>query len=109
MVRINVTARILKPGGKLCILPLYLYETYAIQTDIYTLPLRGLAFEPDATLYVADDWRNRHGRFYDVSHFLERVVKHLSGLTVTIYFVTNEKAIDANCHLKFIAMFDKPA
>lgn len=37
---IEEACRVLKPGGKLCILPLYLYTEYAIQTDVSTWVLQ---------------------------------------------------------------------
>lgn len=101
-------ARVLKPGGKLCILPLYLADTYAIQTDPQYLPWRGMTFDAGATIYFADNWRNRHGRLYDVPHFLNRVEQHLCGMTSTIYMVTNAQEINPNCHLKFAVVFTKP-
>jgi SAM-dependent methyltransferase len=102
-------ARVLRPGGRLCIVPLYLFERYAIQTDPAALPRGGIAFEPDAVLYGARGWSNRHGRHYDIPHFMKRTVANLGGLGLTVYFILNEKAIDSACHAKFAAVFEKPA
>ena len=42
---IQEASRVLKPGGRLCILPLYLHTEYAIQTDLAELPKGGFTFD----------------------------------------------------------------
>lgn len=98
--------RVLKQGGKLCILPLYLFETYAIQTDPGKLSKK-ISFEEDAVLYCVKGWNNRHGRFYDVPHLISRVKNNLDTLRMTVYVVENEKEIHRDCYLKFIALLEK--
>lgn len=104
---IKEAARVLIKGGKLCIVPLYLFNKYAIQTDPAVLPKGGISFEPDAVLYCAKGWGSRHGRFYDIPHLVNRIKNNLSDLQLIIYFVKNEKEIDPTCYVKFIALFEK--
>ena len=104
---IKEASRILRKGGKLCILPLYFFNIYAIQTDPAVLPRNGIFFEKDAVLYCAKGWRNRHGRFYDVTHFIDRIRNNQNDLKLTIYVVQNEKEVDPSCYLKFIGLFEK--
>ena len=104
---IKEASRVLTKGGKLCILPLYLFEKYIILTDPSMLPKGNMPFESDAILYCAKGFGNRHGRFYDVSHFIARVVNNLNDLKLTIYVVQNEKEVDPSCYVKFIALFEK--
>jgi SAM-dependent methyltransferase len=99
--------RVLRPGGRVCILPLYLYPRYAVQTDPAALPTGGIAFENDATIFIARGWNNRHGRFYDVPHLQSRLLPALAGLKLTILIVRNEKEIAPACYLKFIALLEK--
>jgi SAM-dependent methyltransferase len=102
--------RVLKKGGKLCIVPLYLHNEYAIQTDPAFIPLRelhNLPFEKDATIYCAKGWSNRHGRSYDVEHFINRIVNSCPDLNLTIYYIKNEKEINPRCYVKFVAVFEK--
>lgn len=99
--------RVLKRGGKLCILPLYLFNKYAIQTNPATLSEGKMLFESDAILYCVKGWRNQHSRFYDVPHLTTRIGGNLNDLRLTIYVVQNEKEIDLSCYIKFIALLAK--
>lgn len=104
---IREACRVLQKGGKLCILPFYLYNKYAIQTDPATLPKSGLVFEEDAILYCTKGWKNRHGRHYDITHLLSRIIRNKKELKLTVYFIQNEKSIDLSCYIKFVALFEK--
>ena len=62
---IKEASRILRKGGKLCILPLYTFNKYAVQTNPAVMPRGGIPFEKDATLYCVKGWSSRHNRFYE--------------------------------------------
>ncbi len=104
---VGEAARVLKPGGRVCILPLYLATRYSILTDPVVLPKKGIPFESDAVLHCLRGYRNRHGRFYDVPHLIKRVRENLNGLNLTIYVVENEREVDPSCYVKFIGLFEK--
>jgi SAM-dependent methyltransferase len=104
---IREAGRVLRKGGRLCILPLYLFTEYAIQTDPVVISKGGIEFERDSVLYCARGWRNRHGRFYSVPKLVTRVRENLNDLQLTIYVLENEKEIDPSCYLKFIALLQK--
>lgn len=104
---IKEASRVLKKSGKLCILPLYLFDRYAIQIDPSVLPKGGILFESDAMLYCTKGFGNRHSRFYDVPHFIARIKNNLDDLKLTIYVIQNEKEVDPSCYVKFIALFEK--
>lgn len=99
--------RVLRRGGRLCIVPLYFFDKYTIQTDPVVLPRGGIGFEKDATLYCAKGWGERHGRFYDVQHFVSRIVRNLNELKLTVYTVQNAGEIDSYCYVRFIGLFEK--
>jgi Methyltransferase domain len=99
--------RVLCKGGKLCIIPLYFFNKYAIQIDPSVLFRKSLHFEDDAVLYATLGYGNRHGRFYDVVHFTKRIRDNLGDLELSLLFLTNEKEVDPSCYVKFIAFFEK--
>lgn len=106
---IREAARVLRPGGRLCILPLYLSSRHAIQTDLATLrPDEMRHFDDDAVLYCAKGWGNRHGRFYSPASFQRRILENLRGLNLKIFFVENLADIDRSCYVRFVALFEKP-
>jgi hypothetical protein len=103
--------RILRKGGKLCIVPLYLFESYMIITNPANLSRKermgeGALFDLDATLFCIKGLDLRHGRFYDVSHLITRIIEN-SDLRPIIYVIQNEKEVDSTCYAKFIALFEK--
>jgi SAM-dependent methyltransferase len=100
--------RVLKPGGAVCFVPFYLFEEYAIQTDPIVALREGLVFEDDAVIYAAAGWGNRHGRFYDPGHFVNRIVKNLGKLTLTFYRIMNAQAVDGSCYARFAIVVRKP-
>lgn len=104
---IKEAGRVLKKGGKLCILPLYLFNKYIITTDPAILPKGGIPFEEDAVLYCFNRLNVRHCRFYDIPHFISRIKNNLNDLKLTIFVVNNEKEVDLSCYVKFIAIFEK--
>ena len=105
---VQEAARILKPGGAVCILPLYLAEEYAIQTDPVISVPQGVKFEDDAVIYCAPGWQNRHGRFYDPEHLIARIANNLNGISLKIYRIKNAQQVDESCYVRFVAMLTKP-
>lgn len=105
---IRETARVLKPGGAACIVPLYLFEEYAIQTDPVVAIPAGVVFDEGVTVYCAQGWNNRYGRFYSPEQFVSRVCEHLSGLQVEMYRFTNAQQVDASCYVRFAILLKKP-
>ncbi len=100
--------RVLQPGGRLCIIPLFLFDKFVNQTDPSVLRNCDI-FDKGATIFAARGWLNRFGRHYDVPNLVSRIVQHLGELRLTIFFVTNEKDIDMSCYVKFVALFEKPS
>jgi SAM-dependent methyltransferase len=106
---IREAARVLLPGGAVCVVPLYLSEDYAIQTDPEAAPPASVPFEDDATVYCARGWGNRHGRFYDPEHLVSRVVASAGGLAVEVYRIMNAAEVDPSCYARFAMIVRKPS
>lgn len=104
---IREAARILKPGGRMCIAPLYLAETYHILTDLNVLDSVKDFPREDALVFYREKWGNRFGRHYDVAHLARRVLAHTKGLKVTVFHITNAKEINPSCYLTFALIFEK--
>jgi hypothetical protein len=101
--------RVLQTAGRLVILPLYLFNEYAIQTDPVALPKGSNPFDPQARIYCARGYGNRHGRFYSIPQFTARIRENLGRFRLTLYVVQNEHEVSATCYIKFIAVLEKMA
>ena len=106
---IREAERVLRPGGRLCILPLYTGPTYSIQSDPETWKERDVRFEDDALVCLARNWQETHARIYDLSHFRDRVIAHLGNLELTIYSIPNYQEAGPNTYLRMAALLTKPA
>ena len=106
---IREAARVLQPGGRLVIIPLYLSSLHHHLVD----PLadrRGVSYDPGArVVYRPDYYHVASARFYSVEAFMRRVVEHRSGLSLKVIFVENEKEVDPSCYCKFVAVFERSA
>jgi hypothetical protein len=110
---ISESARVLRSGGRLCIVPLYLNPRYLILTNPCVSAPAGVRFDDDALLYCIREKWNRFGRHYDVAHLLSRVRDQLHDASLTIYAVQNCEDVDPGCYLRFAALItagaDAPA
>lgn len=99
--------RVLRPGGAVCIVPLYLCEENAIQADPEVAVPAGVVFDRDATVYGARGWGNRYGRFCDPEHLAARILANVHGLTVKIYRIVNATEVDAACYVRFAMLIER--
>ncbi len=104
---IKESNRVLRTGGKLCILPLYLLNHYALQINPIEWPTANRDLERDAILYCVMGWGTRHARFYDIPHLLSRIGENLGTLKLTIYVVQSTGILAQKTHVKYIAFFEK--
>ena len=106
---IHEAARVLKPGGVVCIAPLYMADEYSIVTDSVVALTQNIRFENNAVVCCVKGYNNRHGRFYDPKHIERRIVKNLGDLIFKLIRVTNVKQIDQSCYLEFVGIIEKPS
>lgn len=95
-------ARILKPGGMVCIVPFYIFKEQATQTDPTVSVPSGVDFDRGTTIYCAKGWANRHGRFYSPSCFLERIMKPVQDkFKFEFYYLKNAVEVDPSVYVRF--------
>ncbi|MCH7960530.1 MAG: glycosyltransferase [Candidatus Hydrogenedentes bacterium] len=87
-------ARLLRTGGRICIVPLYMSNEHSITTSLSMwrngAKLDVPIFEPDATLYVREYVRRRCMRAYDPVALQRRVVANTPGdLRWCVHHFTN--------------------
>jgi SAM-dependent methyltransferase len=100
--------RVLKPGGRVVVLPFYLAYTYTIHLDpAYNLiKLHKANIDKDAEIRYCE-WKQFFSRHYDVNSLWKRIVSNVPQLLPEIYFVRNYKEVDDSCYLRFIGVFTK--
>jgi SAM-dependent methyltransferase len=104
---IKEASRVLRHGGRLCVLPLFLFPKYAISIDPCVLPRGAMRFESDAILYCAKGSGYGPVRYYDVPHLLTRIENNFHDLKLTIYLLQNGSRIEPSCDTNFMALFEK--
>jgi SAM-dependent methyltransferase len=102
--------RVLRPGGLLCILPLFVSDRYSIVTD----PLvnrQNITWDKGANVVELPWWHNRFGRFYDAEALKRRVLTPAidAGFEPTIYHVINVQEVHLCAYLHFALVLRKPA
>lgn len=98
--------RILKPGGRLCIVPLYMYSEFANQLDPTVIPC-SFKVDEGAKIFLAKGFKNRFGRFYDMETFKERVLNNCNKLNLKIFHITNARDFYKNAYVDFAALFER--
>jgi SAM-dependent methyltransferase len=97
--------RVLRKGGRCVIVPLYLYQHYACYTNpVLSVPAK-TPFEADTILYASRHWQNRHGRFYDVPHLVERIWSNRGTMEMTVFVITNWREVHPLCYLRYAVLF----
>jgi SAM-dependent methyltransferase len=94
--------RVLRPGGRLVIAPLYMSPEPAVQTDPVYSAQADVPFDDGVTIYCQRDWRNRHGRYYSPRTLEERVLARLGkSFDCSIRRIANHEAIEGHIYLRF--------
>jgi SAM-dependent methyltransferase len=105
-------ARLLKPGGRTIILPLYLNANHCNVTgETNTVYRKDIAFDTEAQYFCeVPEWKNRFGRHYSPAALLQRVIQpaHACGLAQRLLRCENWKSIDPRLWLRWILVIEKP-
>ena len=98
--------RVLRDGGRMVILPLYMHHLYYADSSPWA-DRRGVDYQGAVRVWRESRGKVRFSRKYDVPAFLERVVQYRGPLRLTIRYIENEKEVDPVCYLKLTAVFEK--
>lgn len=101
--------RILRPGGSVLIVPLFVAQEHSILTDPLT-DRRGIVWDPGARVIELPGWHNRFGRFYSPSTLEERVLTPARQLGYDIELLHFENVTDVHpmATTYFALMMRKP-
>ena len=106
-------ARLLRPSGRVVILPLYLNATHCNVTGYVDAAARvGIGWDDEAEHYCEiPEWQNRFGRHYSVRALMDRVITPaaVAGLAPRVLKVVNWEAIHPGIWLRWILVLDRPA
>jgi hypothetical protein len=107
---VHETARVLKSGGKVVIVPLYIHQRYTIWTDPSLFASKRIQPDPGAAIFRNVGWSNAFGRHYNPEAFYDRVVRacEAAGLRISILKVANVQELDPSCYVRFIGLIEKP-
>jgi SAM-dependent methyltransferase len=104
---VREAARVLRPGGGLVILPLYLSGLHHFLVDP-AANRRGVHYDPGSRIvYRPGFFGVASSRVYSVAAFFDRVMTRADGLDLAIHVIENEKDVAPACYVKFAAVFTK--
>ncbi len=100
--------RILRPGGRVVVVPLYLFIEPAIMTDPTYSATLDIPFDSEARIYCAEGWKNRHGRFYSPESLYSRIVKPCPEMRFSVYQVIGAvEAIHPSSYVRFCLLGER--
>jgi SAM-dependent methyltransferase len=101
--------RILKPGGVVCIVPVFVSEHHSILSDPLT-DRRGIVWDPGAQVIELAGWHNRFGRFYDAAALEARVLSPARelGYELELLHFVNVKEVHPRASTYFALVMRKP-
>lgn len=95
-------ARVLRPGGSVCVVPFYVYEEDATQTDPQVSLGADVPFDADTVIYCAEGWGNRHGRFYSPATFKHKIVDRFRNvLSFRFFHLINAGQVHPSVYARF--------
>jgi hypothetical protein len=101
--------RVLRPGGRVFIVPVFVSEQHSILTDPLT-DRRGIEWDPGAQVVELPGWHNRFGRFYSASALEQRVLApaRRMGYELELLHFANVKDVHPLATTYFALLMRKP-
>jgi len=106
---IEEVRRVLRPGGRAVIIPLYVHHKYLTLVDPFDLATSTVTVDSGASIVAPLGYGNRHGRLYSPTAFTERVYRSSVrfGLKPCFYVIENAAAISPDCYMRFALTLQK--
>jgi hypothetical protein len=110
MELISEAARVLSPGGRMVILPLYMNNEHLFWAhpiaNHRALDTGGMTryWRTDAPISVPGI---RFSREYSVDALWSRLIEPLRTMSMTLYFAENTHELDATCYCRLVAVFER--
>ncbi len=100
--------RLLKPGGRLCIVPLFISSVVVNMADP-DLDLSSVAFDPGAVLVSAKPWKIPFARYYTPETFVQRLISAVPQFEFEIISIHGMNRFDPSLgYWQFVACLRKP-
>lgn len=104
---IREASRVLKPGGKLVVVPLYMNEIHHILRDPKNSRKIQPAIDEGSTLIYRHNFFNvAFARFYSVDALRKRLLSDMVDLSFTLYKVVNAESVGKNVYVSWMAVFE---
>jgi hypothetical protein len=106
---IHEARRVLSPGGRVVIVPLYIHQHYTVWTDPSLFASARIVVDPGARLFRKVGWSNQFGRHYSPEALRDRLLNAAGDLNFRILRVDNVADLDPRCYVRFIGLIEKPS
>jgi len=101
--------RVLRPGGKVCIIPLYILPEYCVRVDPTLEADISISDTEGADKVYVRGYRVDYGRFYNPESFRKRILEQTTGLNFTVYRIRGlERFAPHNVYSNFALIIEKP-
>jgi hypothetical protein len=100
-------ARVIRPGGRVVVVPLYLFTSPAVLTDPRWSLSGKVAFDSDATVYCSDGWGNRHGRYYSAHTLWQRLIDPTPEFRFVVYRLLDHDLLDPSVYARWLLVAER--